>query len=72
VHTKFGKHATTYLLNIPDLLKVVNEWDQEVRSILPEDGLWFALGLPETGEIDPFNTVAGNYSDRRACKDLKE
>ena len=42
------------------------------RSILPENGLWFAPGLPETGEIDPFKTEAGDNSDRRARKDLKE
>ena len=72
VHTKFGKYATTYFVEHPELLEVVSEWDKEVHSILPENGLWFAPGLPETGETDPFNIVPGNNSDRRARKDLKE
>ena len=33
VRTKFKKHATTFLLNIPELPGVVLGWDQEVRSI---------------------------------------
>jgi len=72
VHTKFSKHATTYLLNIPELLDVVRAWDREVHSVMPENGMWFAPGSPDTGEIDPSKTVPGKNSASRACKDLKE
>lgn len=41
VHTKNGKKATTFLLNVPDLYPVIEEWDLKVRH-LPEDSIWFA------------------------------
>jgi hypothetical protein len=53
VRTKGGKHATTYLLPLPDLLHVVQVWDDFVREILPPSGLWFAPLAPTTGELDP-------------------
>lgn len=71
VKTKFGKHATTYLLDIPDLLEVVKAWDNEVRAILPSNGLWFAPVSPETGKIDPTITTAGKHRNIRARKDLE-
>ncbi|MDD5367884.1 MAG: hypothetical protein PHQ40_02265 [Anaerolineaceae bacterium] len=42
VKTKNGKRATTYLLPIPDLLTVVEEWDALVRSSLPPTSRWYA------------------------------
>lgn len=71
VRTKFKKHATTYLLNIPDLLEVVREWDKEVREISGNDGLWFAQVSPETGLIIPGATRAGEYRASIAARDLK-
>ncbi len=70
VHTKFGKHATTYLLDIPELLEVVSSWDREVRRILPEDGLWFAPFSSDTGEINPTIVEVGRHRHQRARKDL--
>jgi len=55
VRTKNGKHATTYLLDLPELLSVVQEWDQLIRSVLPDHGYWFSPFSPETGNIDPNN-----------------
>lgn len=52
VRTKNGKSAKTVLYNIPDLLKVVEDWDILVRKTLPDDGYWFAPFSPDTGEID--------------------
>ena len=72
VRTKFGKHATTYLLNIPELLAVVSDWDETVRAVLPEHSYWFAHFSPETGMIDPGHTEAGKHRDVRARKDLKD
>jgi len=33
VRTKNRKYGITYLLDIPELLKVVQEWDDEVRAV---------------------------------------
>ena len=72
VKTKFNKHQTTYMLNIPDLLDVVLKWDQQVRDVLKPDGLWFAPLSPLTCKIDQYNYNIGKYRDDRARKDLKE
>jgi integrase len=42
VRTKFSKSATTFLLDIPDLLAVVREWDARVREALPPEAMWYA------------------------------
>jgi len=72
VHTKFGKHATTHLLDIEDLLNVVRAWDGEVRSVLPGSGYWFAPLLPETDSIDPSADTVGEHRADRARKDLRD
>jgi site-specific recombinase XerC len=71
VHTKFGKHATTYLLAIPDLQAVVEEWDEEIRAILPANSFWFAPISAETGELDLMASRVGKYRQAGACKDLQ-
>ena len=50
VDTKNGKKATTYLLPIPELGKVVEEWDRYVRSALPLTSPWYAPIKNEWGE----------------------
>ena len=50
VRTKFSKRATTYLLEIPELLKVVTEWDILVREKLPETAVWYAPIESSLGE----------------------
>jgi len=72
VKTKFNKHATTYLLDIPDLLTVPRDWDNEVRSVLPSNGLWFAPVSPETGKFDLAATEAGKHRNIKARKDLQD
>ena len=42
VRTKNGKAAKTALLNIPDLLQVVEEWDTYIRAKASSDDLWYA------------------------------
>ncbi|KAA3642015.1 MAG: hypothetical protein DWQ07_25815 [Chloroflexi bacterium] len=71
VKTKFKKHATTYLLDVPELLAVVRAWDIEIRSVLGDSGLWFAPFSVETGEIDRDYKSAGNHRQSRARKSLK-
>jgi integrase len=42
VATKNSKAATTYLLDIPELLEIVHVWDDFVRSTLPPCAMWYA------------------------------
>lgn len=42
VHTKNTKKATTFLLNIPELLESVRRWDMIVRPALPPSTPWYA------------------------------
>jgi len=72
VNTKFNKHQTTYLLNIPDLLEVISRWDKKVRDSMNPDILWFATLSSQTSQIDPDNKSVGKYRDDRARKDFKE
>ncbi|KAA3642053.1 MAG: hypothetical protein DWQ07_26010 [Chloroflexi bacterium] len=71
VRTKFKKHATTYLLDIPELLQVVRDWDSEVRKALGDEGLWFAPFSVETGEIEKEYQSVGEHRHSRARKSLK-
>ena len=41
VHTKNGKKATTFLLNIPDILAPIRRWDVLVRLALLPSALWY-------------------------------
>jgi site-specific recombinase XerD len=41
VKTKNLKRATTYLLDIPDLIDVVARWDAYIRHELPITAMWF-------------------------------
>jgi integrase len=72
VQTKLKKRAITYLLDIPDLLEVVQEWDILVRGSLPGNGYWFAPLSPETGDIALHCFEIGKQRDTRARKDLQE
>jgi integrase len=71
VRTKFKKHATTYLLDIPDLLEVVLDWDSEVRAVLAPRGTWYAHLLP-CGDIDPQPKEPGVHRRCRFNKDLHQ
>lgn len=72
VRTKNSKHGTTFLLDIPELLTVVKAWDQEIKSILPPSGYWFAPLSSETGEIDLESKYVGEHRFTLARKNLKE
>ncbi len=64
VRTKNRKAATTYLLDIPDLVQIVTRWDSLVRAELPPDALWYA-SLTRDGMHFTGNTYAGK--DRRSA-----
>lgn len=72
VRTKNRKHATTYLLNIPELLQVVKDWDDEVRALLPPNGFWFAPFSFQTGEIDPSVLFIGEHRTNLARRNFKQ
>lgn len=47
VRTKFRKHSTTYLLDIPVLLEIVAIWDNFIRAQLPGDAMWYPVIISE-------------------------
>jgi integrase len=51
VHTKNRKSATTYLLEIPELLATVERWDAVVRAALPPEGMWYTPIKVRWGEL---------------------
>lgn len=71
VRTKNGKSAKTVLYNIPELIKVVEDWDNTVRSTLPDSGFWFAPFSPDTGEIDTSCKEIGLARSNLFRKNLK-
>ncbi|HZY42480.1 MAG TPA: site-specific integrase, partial [Anaerolineae bacterium] len=50
VATKNGKSATTYLLDIPELLSIVERWDIFVRARLPVTAMWYVPVVSRWGE----------------------
>ena len=50
VETKNDKSATTYLLDIPDLLTVVEKWDAFIRTQLPPTAMWYTPTISHWGE----------------------
>ena len=47
VRTKFNKHATTYLLDIPELIEIIERWHKFLRSQLPDDAMWYPVIISE-------------------------
>jgi integrase len=72
VRTKNGKYGITYLWDIPELLNVIQEWDDEIRSQLLPEGFWFAPFLPENGELDLNCVTIGEHRETLARRNLKE
>ena len=50
VKTKNGKRAITYLIHIPELLKVARSWDEFVRSQLAVNAPWYTPIKSHWGE----------------------
>lgn len=70
VRTKNSKSIVSYLLDIPELLQVIKTWDDEVRSILPPNGYWFAPLHFHTGEIDQHFSGVGKHRINLARRDF--
>ena len=71
VKTKNRKFAVTTLYDIPELIKVVQEWDEEIRKVLPSNGFWFAPISPQTGKIDAAITSIGEHRINLARRNIK-
>lgn len=56
VRTKNHKAAKTSLLSIPELMRVVNEWDERIRGKLADDCMWYATINRGSDEILYKNT----------------
>jgi site-specific recombinase XerD len=64
VRTKNRKAAKTQMLRIPELLQIVNTWDEKVRRALGPTGLWYA-SLDQFGAFVPQNPEEVNWLSRR-------
>jgi integrase len=72
VHTKNGISATTYLLEIPELLAVVKAWDQFVRERLPATAVWYTPTCHKWGAQQLYEGPPGAHRNialaKRLCK----
>jgi len=71
VRTKNRKFGITFLLELPELLDVVIEWDNEIRAVLPPNGFWFAPISPKTGKVDANVTSIGEHRSTIARRNIK-
>ncbi len=61
VKTKNRKAAITHLLNIPDLLEVIESWDDFVSAELPSSALWYPPIQGSFGNLRFMNAKPGRY-----------
>ena len=59
IRTKNSKSATTFLLPIPELLDVVEQWHGYVRERLPETSMWYPSIISHWGDYDLSPYAAG-------------
>ena len=59
VHTKKQKKATTFLLPIPELMAVVQDWDEYVRAHCPQNYPWYAPIDQRWGEQELSTQIPG-------------
>ena len=71
VETKNGKSATTYLLDIPELLHVVEQWDTFVRSRLPEDAMSYTPVAHQWGEQSLSSALPGKNRSMALTKRIR-
>lgn len=71
VKTKFRKSATTYLLAIPELLAVVEEWDALVRTQLPPKAMWHPPTVHSWGQQMLSSSLPGRNRGETIAKRLR-
>ena len=72
VKTKNGKSATTYLLNIPELMAVIEAWDAFVRSRLPDSAMWYTPSITHWGDQALSAEPAGKNRKGAIAKRLRK
>ena len=76
VRTKNNKKATTYLLEIPQLMVCIEEWDAYVRSQLPVTAMWYTPIISRWGvqQLSPLpaGKRRGSAIDKRLHKLYEE
>ncbi len=72
VRTKNSKGAETRLLEIPDLLAVVADWDSRIRALIPESALWFSFLRSNLGEAELVDRPPGRYRRITLADNLKK
>jgi site-specific recombinase XerC len=73
VSTKFHKAGITTLLNIPELLKIVREWDEEIRKYFPTNQTWYAPIRPHREKFGQFyisDKKASPYRSKELRKEM--
>lgn len=71
VKTKFSKSATTYLLDIPDLMDVVQRWDAMVRERLPAEAMWYPNITGARVKRIEATTLQSHYRSRSLYRGLR-
>lgn len=71
VRTKNSKMATTFLLPIPELIEVAEEWDEFVRAHPPTSGRWYAPVEHTWGEQTISDQMAGENRNIALGRRLK-
>lgn len=72
VKTKNSKSATTYLLDIPDLMRVVENWDALIRSRLPVTAPWYTPIINQWGEQTLSQETPGENRNTALGKRLRK
>jgi site-specific recombinase XerD len=72
VRTKFHKHATTYLLDIPTLINVVEKWDIFIRTQLPDNAMWYPIIISEWSSEKLSSVKPGKNRNTQLSKRLKK
>ncbi|MGB7537773.1 MAG: hypothetical protein WBM17_04470, partial [Anaerolineales bacterium] len=69
--TKNGKSATTYLLEIPELLDVVAKWDEFIRGRMPPTAMWYTPIINRWGEQTPSPDPPGVHRHTAIAKRMR-
>ena len=71
VLTKNRKAAITHLLDIPDLLEFIAEWDAFIRTVLPPTGLWYPVLSGSFGALEIVNKEPGSHRSEALRKNMR-
>ena len=71
VRTKNAKSATTYLLDVPELLSIVAAWDAFIRARLPETAMWYTPTISNWGEQRLSSGAPGSNRNVALAKRLR-